>query len=215
VEVDTAELSKGYEVRKDRFVLFSEEELVAIKKVLEERSIEIIDFVKLDEIDPLYFNRSYYIGPGENSLKAYSLLKQALQQSGKLGVAKITLRSKEQLVCIRVYEQVLVMETLHYADELKSVLEVPGLKEVATSEQELRTAMLLIDQLTTTFTPAKYQDDFRAAFHKLAERKLERHEDKAVGGVAQENIIDLMSALEASLKQTQRKQSTNKAADAK
>ena len=137
-----------------------------------DRAVEIIDFVKITDIDPVYFNRSYYLSPNEGGLKAYSLLRKAMEQSGKVGIAKIMIRSKEQLACIRVLENILVLETIHYPDEVRKPADVPNIpKTEKISKKELDTAILLIDQLTTEFEPEKYKDEYREAVQGLIEAK--------------------------------------------
>src|SRR5699024_374782 len=129
-----------------------EEELNALKKEQTDKAVEIIDFVQLEDIDPIYFEKSYYLSPNEGGSKAYQLLRSALEDTGKIGVAKIMIRSKEQLAVIRIYENTLVVETIHYPDEVRAVSDVPNIpEESGVVKKELDTAKLLIDQLTTTF----------------------------------------------------------------
>ena len=122
----------------------------------------ILDFVKLEEIDPIYFEKSYYMSPNEGGTKAYGLLRQALADIGKIGVAKIIIRSKEQLAIVRVYENTLIMETIHFRDEVRNAEEVPNVpQQTDLSKKELSTAVTLIDQLTENFDVDKYKDDYR------------------------------------------------------
>src|SRR5690625_5730679 len=151
------------------------EELEGLKKEQADKSVEIIDFVKLDEIDPVYFEKSYYLSPNEGGGKAYGLLRSALEDTGKIGVAKMMIRSKEQLAVIRIYQNTLVVETIHYPDEVRSVQDVPNVPEAATTaKKELDTAKMLNEQLTTTFDPEKYKDDYRTALLELIEEKIGR-----------------------------------------
>ncbi|AST91413.1 Ku protein [Sutcliffiella cohnii] len=208
-EVEQNDLVKGYEYVKGKYVILSDEELQSLKEEHEDKSVKIIDFVKLDDIDPIYFNRSYFLGPGENGSKAYSLLREALQQSGKIGVAEITIRSKQQLAVVRVYQDCLVMETVHYPDEVRNVKEVPAVPEKAEiNEQELNTAMLLIDQLTTEFDPEKYHDDYREAVLNLIEQKVNSEEGTITpqDAAPKTNVVDLMSALQASIEKTKKQE---------
>jgi DNA end-binding protein Ku len=207
-EVTPDEIVKGYEYVKGKYVVLTEEELKELKDEHEDKTVEIIDFVNIEDIDPIYFNRSYFIGPGENGGKAYGLLREALTKSGKIGIAEITIRSKQQLAMVRVYENCIVMETVHYPDEVRNVKEVPSVPEqVEVGEKELETAIMLIDQLTTTFEPEKYKDDYRLALQELIERKVNQNEGKTPAEAApRQNVVDLMSALQASIEKTKKPQ---------
>jgi DNA end-binding protein Ku len=216
-EVQTDEIVKGYEYVKGKYVVLSDEELQELKDEHEDKTVEIIDFVKMEDIDPIYFNRSYFLGPGENGGKAYGLLREALNQSGKIGIAQITIRSKQQLAMVRVYQNCIVMETVHYPDEVRNVKEVPSVPEqVEVGTKELETAIMLIDQLTTTFDPEKYKDDYRLALQELIERKVNQDEGKTPTEAApRQNVVDLMSALQASIEKTKKPQGKAKAKPAK
>lgn len=204
-EVKQEDLVKGIEYIKGKFVILDEKELKELKEEHEDKSVKIIDFVKLEDIDPIYFNRSYFLGPGENGSKAYSLLREALESSNKIGVAEITIRSKQQLAIVRVYKDCLVMETVHYPDEVRSTTDVPGVPErKKVAEKELQTAITLIDQLTTEFDPEKYHDDYREAVLRLVHEKVNRKEGTTTPTekADNDNIVDLMSALQASIERT-------------
>jgi DNA end-binding protein Ku len=203
-EVKPEDIVKAYEYTKGKFVVLDQEELEKLRKENEEKAVEIIDFVKIEEIDPIYFDRSYYMSPNEGGGKAYSLLRKALQESQKVGLAKIIIRSKEQLAVIRVYENTLVMETIHYPDEVRKAGDVPNVpSENKVTQKELDTAILLIDQLTSVFEPEKYTDDYRTALLELIESK--RTGKETVTTSAKEvpsNVTDLMAALQASIDRT-------------
>src|SRR5699024_1025955 len=130
-KVEEEEIVKAYEYTKNKFVVLDEEDLKAIKKEQGDKAVEIIDFVKLEEIDPIYFEKSYYLSPNEGGSKAYSLLRTALEETGRIGVAKMMIRSKEQLAVIRFYEDTLVVETIHYPEEVRNVTDVPNVPEQA------------------------------------------------------------------------------------
>ncbi|MGN1402019.1 MAG: Ku protein [Bacillus sp. (in: firmicutes)] len=206
-EVPKEELVKAFEYAKGKFVVMTEEELKELEKEKADKSVEIIDFVRIEEIDPIYFNKSYYLSPNEGGYKAYSLLRKALQETGKVGIAKITIRSKEQMAVVRVLENTLLMETIHYPDEVRQATDVPNVpsgEEIV--QKELDTAILLIDQLTTAFDPKKYHDEYREAVQKLIDEKRAKHmvvsaTDK---GVKAANVTDLMAMLQASLDQTKK-----------
>ncbi|MFJ8237850.1 Ku protein [Ureibacillus sp. NPDC094379] len=205
-EVKNEEIVKAYEYSKNKFVVLDDEELERLKKENEDKAVEIIEFVKLEEIDPIYFERSYFLAPDSGGGKAYALLRKALSDSGKIGVAKITIRSKEQLAIVRVYKDTLLMETIHFPDEVRSHSEVPNIpSDEKLVQQELDTALLLINQLTTEFNPEKYTDDYRTALLELIEQK--KNGEATVTATEKDPVIpsdmtDLMAALQASLDKT-------------
>lgn len=206
-EVKPEEIVRAYEYTKGKFVVLDEEDLEKLRKENEEKAVEIIDFVKIEEIDPIYFERSYYMSPNEGGGKAYSLLRKALEESQKVGIAKIVIRSKEQLAVIRVYENTLVMETIHFPDEVRKAADVPNVpSEDKVTKKELDTAILLIDQLTSAFEPEKYTDEYRTALLELIESK--RQGKDTVTTATKEvatNVTDLMAALQASIDRTKPK----------
>ncbi|MEK5215646.1 non-homologous end joining protein Ku [Psychrobacillus sp. FSL H8-0487] len=208
-EVKNEDIVKAYEYSKNKFVILDEEELEKLKKENEDKAVEIIDFVKLEEIDPIYFERSYFMAPDSGGSKAYSLLREALHESGKIGVAKIMIRSKEQLAIVRVYNETLIMETIHFPDEVRSTADVPNIPtEQSVVKKELDTALMLVDQLTTTFEPDKYTDEYRTALMELIEEKKAGNNVVSTTEKQTElpsNVTDLMSALQASLDKTKKK----------
>ncbi|MED3691399.1 Ku protein [Peribacillus butanolivorans] len=204
-EVGKEDIVRAFEYTKGKFVVLEDSELEELKKQNEEKSVEIMDFVKIEEIDPIYFNRSYFMSPNDGGIKAYSLLRQALKESNKVGLAKIIIRSKEQMAVIRVVDNTLLMETIHYPDEVRSAADVPNIPANDTIvKKEIDTAILLIDQLTTTFDPTKYNDDYRTALLELIESK--KTGQKTITAKAKEtvsnNVTDLMEALQASIDRT-------------
>ncbi|MEK3853599.1 non-homologous end joining protein Ku [Cytobacillus sp. FSL H8-0458] len=203
-EIKNEDIVKAYEYTKGKFVVLEDEDLEKLKQENEDKAVEIMDFVKLQEIDPIYYNRTYYMSPGDGGGKAYSLLRKALETSEKVGLAKIIIRSKEQLAVVRVYENTLVMETIHYPDEVRKAADVPNVPaEDKVTDKEIDTAIMLIDQLTTEFKPEKYNDDYRTALLELIEAK--RTGKDIVTPVEKEpaaNVTDLMAALQASIDKT-------------
>ncbi|URM34473.1 Ku protein [Cytobacillus firmus] len=203
-EIKNEDIVKAYEYTKGKFVVLDDEDLEKLKQENDDKAVEIMDFVKIQEIDPIYYNRTYYMSPGDGGGKAYSLLRKALETSEKVGLAKIIIRSKEQLAVVRVYENTLVMETIHYPDEVRKAADVPNVPaEEKVTDKELDTAILLIDQLTTEFKPEKYNDDYRTALLELIEAK--RTGKDIVTPVEKEpaaNVTDLMAALQASIDKT-------------
>lgn len=212
VEIKNEDIVKAYEYTKGKFVVLEDEDLEGLKKENEDKAVEIIDFVKMEQIDPIYYNRTYYMSPSEGGSKAYSLLRKALEESEKVGLAKIIIRSKEQLALIRVYRNTLVMETIHFPDEVRSSEDVPNVPtDEKVTKKELDTAILLIDQLTTDFEPEKYTDDYRTALLQLIEAK--RTGEEIVTPTEKEkpsNVTDLMAALQASIDRTKPKKAAPK-----
>lgn len=212
-EVKDEDIVKAYEYTKNKFVVLDEEDLENLRKENEDKSVEIIDFVKPEEIDPIYFEKTYYLSPDNTGGKAYVLLRKTLEESGKIGVAKITIRSKEQLAIVRVYKNTLVMEIIHFPDEVRDVGDVPNIPSVeAVVQKELDTALMLVEQLTTEFDPTKYTDDYRTALMQLIEEK--KTESTVVANEKRplpDNVTDLMSALQASLDKTKKPKTRKRA----
>jgi len=206
-EVTSEDIVMAYEYSPDKYIELDNEDMDRIKKEQEAKAVDIINFVKLEEIDPIYFDRSYYLSPADGGGKAYALLRSSLKDTGKIGLAKIMIRSKEKLAVIRPYNNTLIMETLHYPDEVRAMEEVPNIPEKAElSQRELDTAVLLINQLTEEFEPEKFTDDYRTALMELIQEKLAN--EKGVEVKQADNVVDLMKALEESIKKTKPKKST-------
>lgn len=207
-EVKSEDIVKAYEYAKNKFVILEEEELEALRKEQEDKAVEIVDFVKLEDIDPIYFEKSYYLSPNEGGSKAYGLLRSALNDTGKIGIAKMIIRSKEQLAVIRIYKNTLVVETIHFPDEVRNVQDVPNIPEdVQIVDKELDVAKMLIEQLTTTFEPEKYKDNYRTALLDLIEEKKNNDETATAtvkGKPAPDKATNLMDALQASLEKAKK-----------
>ena len=208
-EISNNDIVKAYEYTEGKYVVLDEEELKALKKEQEDKAVEIIDFVMLEEIDPIYFDKTYYVSPNEGGSKAYALLRKSLQETGKIGLAKITIRSKENLAAIRIYGDTIVMETLHFPDEVRDAKGVPNVPDETTiQKRELDTAKTLIEHLTAEFDPTKYTDDYRIELMELIRGKVE--EDQGVTKHEQTNVIDLMEALEKSIEKAKPKKTTKR-----
>jgi len=205
-EVPYENIVKGYEVSPDRYVVITPEELEALdpKKT---RTINIEDFVDLDEIDPLYYEHPYYLAPDTGAAKAYKLLVSALEETRKVAIARVVIRSKEYLTAIRATDGILTMETMLFADELvspDSIEELPD-EDVTATDREVQMARQLIESLATEFDPAKYADEYRERVLDLIERKAEGQEVATQPPVEEPTSVpDLMSALEASLVQAKK-----------
>ncbi|MBO8162379.1 MAG: Ku protein [Brevibacillus sp.] len=199
-EVDASEIVRGFEYEKGNFVIVKDEDLERITPETR-KAIEILDFVELSEIDPIYFEKSYYLSPQETGEKAYALLREAMRQSGKIGIARLTLRNRQSLAVIRIYGPAILMETIFYPDEVRSVAQVPALPadDVELAENELSMARQLIENMSTTFDPSQYTDLYRQELHELIEKKLEGQEVAAAPAAPKANVIDLMQALKESI----------------
>src|ERR687895_1061466 len=201
-EVPYENIVKGYELGKERYVVITPEELEALDPE-RSRTIDIEDFVDLADIDPVYYDHPYYLVPDKGATKAYGLLLGAMEQAGKVAIARVVLRSKEQLVAIRPAGDLLMMETMIFSDEVvphDEIDDLPDAKDLKASERELKMAQQLIDSLSSSFEPERYQDEYREKVLELIERKADGQEI-AVQPEAPEpaKVPDLMAALEASL----------------
>jgi DNA end-binding protein Ku len=201
--VERAETVKGYEFAKDQYVVLTPEEL----KALEEKAtgaIDIIEFVPLSKVNREYVSKCYYLGPDKGGDRAYRLLARALKESGKAALGQYAVRGQQHLVLLRPQDNCLVMEQLHYADELRPTSEVP-IPEGDVSDKELKLAMMLIEQTSNEeFEPAKYKDTVRERVMEMIQKKVEGQEITSAEPVAAggDKIIDLMAALKASLAKT-------------
>src|SRR5919112_4601431 len=201
-DVSFEDIVKGYELTKDRYVVITPDELETLDPV-KSRSIDIEDFVNLADIDPVYYDHPYYLVPDKGAAKAYGLLLDAMRESGKVAIAKVILRSKEQLVAIRPAGELLMMETMIFHDEVvphDDIDDLPEQGDLKVSDREVKMAQQLIDSLSSDFEPGKYRDEYREKVLELIERKASG-EEIAVQPEAPEpaRVPDLMAALEASL----------------
>ncbi len=200
-EVERDEVVKGYEVNPDQYVVVSSEELEDLAPKAS-RMIEILDFVGLSEIDPLYYQHPYYLVPDEQAGKAYGLLVSSMKDSKRVGIGKFVMRGKEYLGALRPVGEVLVLETMHFADEVVALSDLDEeMPEAAEPrEREMKLAGQLIDTLAASFDPAQYRDDYRESVMDLINAKAEGKEYVMPPPVEEEGkVIDLMAALEKSL----------------
>ena len=203
-EVAFDEIVKGYEFEKDNYVVFTPEEMEQIPAD-SIRAIDIVAFVPLEEIDPVYFQKAYYVAPEPSGIKAYKLLEQAMGDSKKVGVAKITLRDKEHLATLRVAGGVFVLETMHWPDEIRKPEFEELEKKPEIREQEIQMARSLIENLSSTFKPEEFNDAYRGRLEEAVQAKIEGQE-VAITPVKQPSQVgDLMEALRASVEATMRK----------
>jgi len=201
-EVANEDIVKGYEISPDRYVIVSPDELEALYPKAS-RSIEIEDFVLLEQIDPIYFEQSYYLVPDKGAGKAYSLLLEAMRQSQKVAVAKMVLRNKQHLTTIRPNGRALTLSTMHFADEIVSQDQLDDLpaEDNKPEKRELAVALQLVESLSSDFNPAKYHDEYRDKVLEMIEKKAEGQDLVTQQPIAEPGakVIDLMAALEASL----------------
>jgi DNA end-binding protein Ku len=198
-EVDYDDIVKGYEVADDKYVMLTKEELESVEPG-RSRSIDVESFVSLGEIDPVYYEKSYYLAPKAGGEKAYALLRAAMEHSERVAIGRFVMRSKQHLAAIRPSGPVLILETLFFGDEVRSPGDLDLPKRTKPPERELRIAEQLIDALTVDFDPSSYTDTYRDRVLDLIETKAKGEEivaerkDKPAAPVT-----DLMAALEASL----------------
>ena len=199
--VDRSELVRGYEIEKDRYVTFTDEELKKLEAQAD-RAVEISEFIPASEVDPVYFENSYLLGCEPTSAKAYHLLQEAMTKAERVGVAKYTMRGKERLVLIRPYEGGLMLHTMYYNDEIRTFGEIDHGANAPVKESELVLAKRLLDDLTQKkFNPSEFKDNYRERVIEAAEQKMAGHElTEPAPEVRQGKVIDLMSALKESLK---------------
>ena len=203
-EVRADQIVKGVDLGGGEYVLLTDEELAAAEPE-KSRYIEITDFVDLDAIDPVYFRATYYLAPeGEAAGKAYALLHKAMREAGKVAIATFVMRNREYLVAIRPEGEVIALETMYFADEVRSPSkELPDLAHAeAPSDREIKMAQLLIDSMEDSWDPKKYRDTHREKVQALIEEKSKGNEIVANtgGGPAAAKVVDLMDALNASIK---------------
>jgi DNA end-binding protein Ku len=200
--VDNDEIVRGFEVEKGRFVPLEDEDLDRLDIELT-KTIDICDFVDLEEIDPIYFRKAYYLLPQEGAEKPYRLLVRALEETGKVAIAKIVIRNKQHLAALRPWNKTLVLETMYYADEVRQPEKVDGKESLRKPEVEM--AKSLVENLSDSFDPAKYDDTYRKELLELLRAKAEGAplpEPQAEEGG---EVVDLMAALRESVEKTQKK----------
>lgn len=200
VEVSAVDLVKGYEFEKDKYVVLTEQDLAVLEQP-SSRSIDILDFIDLQEIDPVYYQKSYYLSPEETALKAYRLLCQAMADTGKVALARVTMRSKQHLACLRVFEQGLVMETMFYPAEIRHM--DATWEKIQPTETELNMARQLIANLARQFDPGLYRDELREQVAAMLESKIAGETFVLETPRAEGKVVDLMEALRASLELTE------------
>jgi DNA end-binding protein Ku len=199
--VDPDEIVRGFEVAKDRFVELTDEDIDRLDIELT-HSIDICDFVSIDEIDPIYFRKAYYLLPQEGAEKPYRLLAKALEETGRVAIAKVVIRNKQHLACVRPVGKTLVLETMYYADEVRKPEEAPTPR---VADAEVAMAKTLIENLAAKWEPAKYHDRYRNELLSLLEKKAKGKPLPAPQEEEEGEVVDLMEALRQSVAQTRKK----------
>lgn len=202
-EVPYDEIVRGYEYAKDRYIVLNDEDFEKLP-VPSKHTINLESFVELSEIDPVYYEKAYYLEPDEIGGKPFALLLRAMEERGLTAIGKVTIRNKERLCALRPVDGRIMLDTLYYPDEVR--LNQEQAPEVqAVGEQELQMAFALIDMLRSDFEPEQYQDEYREQLMAMIEAKLEGRELEAeVEAVEAPNVVDLMSALKASVEATRK-----------
>jgi DNA end-binding protein Ku len=205
-EVSWDEMVKGFEYSKDHYVTFSDDELQALD-VDSIKAIDVVSFVPLEDIDPIYFNKTYFMAPEASGIKAYKLLAEALEAEGQVGVAKVALREKEHLATVRLMDDVFVLETMHWPDEIREPAFEELDKKVDVRDAEVKMARQLIQQLSSDFDPEAFVDEYRSKLEDLVQKKVEGEEVTVAAAPEEEptKVVDLMEALKASVADAKKK----------
>ena len=205
-EVEYRDIVKGYEVSKGKFVTITPEELAAADPE-KSHTVDIEDFVDLEEIDPIYFLSTYYVAPGKGGEKPYALLREAMERSGRIAIGRFVMRTKEYLVALRPSDDVIMLHTMYFPDEIRATsgLGIPSKRTKAT-DRELKMARQLVDSLSVDFDPAKYKDEHRQKVLALIKRKGQGKEiDVGEPAAKSAEVVDLFEALKSSLDSPQKR----------
>jgi DNA end-binding protein Ku len=213
-EVDFDHIVKGYEYEKDRYVVLTDEELDTMQ-IESTRAIDIEQFVDLEEIDPILFKKTYYLVPEETGIKAYQLMRQALADDRKVGIAKVSFRDKEHLATLRLMDEMLVLDTMYWPDEIRAHDFEEVKKDVAIRAQEVQMAKSLIENLSAEWEPERYADAYREALLELVEKKVAGEEIEVIEAPEPSKVVDLMEALKQSVEKTTKKKAPAKKTQAR
>jgi DNA end-binding protein Ku len=203
-EVTFEHIVKGYEYEKDQYVVMEDEDFDAVP-VESGRAIDIVQFVDIEEIDPIYYQKTYYLVPEETGIKAYTLLRQAMSEDGRVGIAKIAFREKEHLAALRFKDNTFVLETMFWPDEIRPAEFEELEKSVKVRPQEVQMARSLIENLTEEFNPDEFTDEYREALLDIIEKKVAGEEIEVIEAPKEEKVVDLMEALKASVEASKKK----------
>ena len=217
-EVPWGEIVKGYEYEKGKFIVLKDEDFQRVD-LEATQTIDIQDFVDVEEIDPMFFYKPYYLEPQKGGEKAYVLLRNALAQSNKVGIAKVVIKTRQYLAGVKAEGDVLILELMHFAEDLAEAAKVNVPKKLKPGKRELDMAKALVDSMSSKWNPEKYRDDYREALMEVIEEKVESGdkeiEEKPKQKKASSKVIDLVAVLQESLAKTEgtkKKQPTKHAA---
>jgi len=217
-EVPWENIVKGYEYEKGKFVVLKDEDFRRVD-LEATQTIDIIDFVEQDEIDPMFFDKPYYLEPQKGGAKAYALLRESLRKTGKVGIAKVVIKTRQHLAAVKPYGNLLVLELMHFSEELvkPTALKVPSGVDVGAKELDM--ALALVESMTDKWDPDKYTDEYRSALLKLIHEKIEHGGKLPPGGGPKmrrtTKVIDLVSVLQESLDRTRQHENKRRPAKAK
>lgn len=198
-EVPNEEIVKGYEYEKGKYVVIRDEDFENLPGD-NSRSINIVDFVDLKDIDPIYFDKAYYLSPADGGQKVYELLKKSMEETGKVAVAKVVIRNKDSLAALRIADGILTMSTMFYPDEVRKPTAIPELDyQVSIHDNEIKMAVNLINNLSAAFQPEKYTDEYRQQLMEVIQAKVAGEEVEVAPTPEADKVVDLMSALKASI----------------
>jgi len=204
-EVPWNQIVKGYEYEKGKYVVLKDEDFERVD-VEATQTVDIQDFVELNEIDPIFFYKPYYLEPQKGGDKAYVLLRDALKDSKKVGIAKVVIKTREYLAGVKPEDGALVLELMHFADELADISKLHIPKKVEVGQREMNMAKSLIGSMSSKWSPEKYHDDYREALMEVIEEKVEAGgkeiEEKPKKAPKPTKVIDLVSVLQKSLEET-------------
>ncbi len=199
--VEYGELVKGYEYKKGSYVVITDEDFEKVN-VAGSQSINITDFVDSTEIDPMHYDAPYYIVPEEKSETSYALLREALKSTGKVAIATVVFRSREHLAAIRASDNALMLDTMHFPDDVREAEGIPG-DEVKVGKRELEMATMLVKAMSAKFDPNAYKDTYKAALQELIDKKVAGEDvETPTIPIAPTNVVDIMAHLKASLERS-------------
>lgn len=211
-EVPWEQIVKGYEYEKGKYVVLKEEDFQRVD-LEATQTVEITDFVELSEVDPMYFSKPYYMEPDRGGEKAYVLLRKVLEASGKIGIAKVVIKTRQHLAAVKPEAKGLILETMHFSHELVDPASFRIPSEVEVGRKEMQMAQTLVESMSGSWTPERYKDDYRQALEKVIEEKVQ-HGGKLVGKAKAARpptkVIDLVQVLQESLAQAQKSERTRK-----
>ena len=203
-EVSADQIVKGFEYERGQYVVLKEEDFEKVR-IESTHSIDITDFVDLEQVDPKFFYKPYFLEPQKGGEKAYALLHKALSGTGKIGVAKVVISNREYLASVKPDGLFLILDLMHFASEILSPEELKNGPVKAVSDKELKMAQTLIESMSTAWEPEKYRDEYRDAVMEMIEQKAQKREiaDKPVAAPRTTNVVDLVKVLQESLNRNQ------------